>query len=125
MIPHQTKLQFLESLKDDWDGYGSKAISPAALLKVRQLLDTHPTTTPFIAPTHDGELMLDWSSDHRELEIETTPDGWSVSGYLKSRAGRDNQFVGEERKIEGLAPYMDWFSRTSVLGLGRGAVEIT
>lgn len=79
------RLNELIELKQGWDGDDAKPLSPRVLGKALAFLATLKKmraqfVLPFIAPTFSGQLLLDWTSQSRTLEIETTPNGWSIVG---------------------------------------------
>jgi hypothetical protein len=69
------KAKELLSLEQGWDGESAKPVRVEALAKALMLLRllklAHQSfTLPFVAPTFDGFLLLDWSSPRRTLEVQ-------------------------------------------------------
>ena len=80
-------LQF-QSLRDNWDSYGSRPPSFDVILAASRLilnitLDDPPK--PRIVPVPGGGIQFEWEKGRRELEIEVRPDG-SIE-YLKIEGG--------------------------------------
>lgn len=77
-------LMQLSQLTEDWDSYGSPALSPELLKNAVVFLDSiefENIPSPFVAPVPGGGIQLEWLNEDRELEVEFT--GQSVIGYLK------------------------------------------
>lgn len=74
----------LAQLTENWDSYGSPALSPELLKNARDFLDSiefENIPSPFIAPVPGGGVQFEWLNEYRELEIEFTVQ--STIGYLK------------------------------------------
>jgi len=68
----------LSKLPPGWDSYGSEPVSGEAstqALRVLSLLSGQRSTTPHIGPVAGGGLQMEWTNDHRALELEVRPDG--------------------------------------------------
>lgn len=96
------RLQYLAALQSDWDGEGASQVNRAIIDKVKNLLlnayiagdGTLPS--PFIGPTHDGMIVVEWTTDSgNELILDVPPDGASP-GFLLV----EPQASGEEQEIE-------------------------
>jgi hypothetical protein len=71
-------LSRLARLGDNWDGYGSPPLRPAALATAHQLvrtLEQLPLPVPHVCPVSGGGINLTWQQATRELGIEILPDG--------------------------------------------------
>lgn len=84
-------MDYLAGLEPDWDGYGARRISPAAINKCVRLLKAiapdfySRAGQPFIAPMADGGLELEWESVHDgELMLVVPADGTTVRFLLTS-----------------------------------------
>lgn len=67
------RLKHLSKLKDNWDSYGAKAVSPIAVKSAEQVLDRLS-----IFPRVDGGIILDFSydgEDEGDLVLEISPEG--------------------------------------------------
>jgi hypothetical protein len=71
---HQRIAQ-LSQLEEDWDSYGARPMTPAAIAKAHELVDKRPHLLQTIYPIPDGGFMLVWSFFPSEVEVEITPDG--------------------------------------------------
>lgn len=85
------RMDYLADLEPDWDGYGARRISPAAINKCVRLLKAiapdfySRAGQPFIAPMADGGIELEWESVHdRELMLVVPSDGTTVRFLLTS-----------------------------------------
>lgn len=75
----ENRLNYLGSLKNNWDGRGAVPVSPSSLYDaIRFLVLTmrEDTPAPWIGPLNSGGLQLVWTGD--DLEIEAIFD--SASG---------------------------------------------
>jgi hypothetical protein len=60
----------LERLKENWDSYGGKPITKAALNKAENILNSIT-----VSPLPDGGLAIDYEVSGICLTIEIKPDG--------------------------------------------------
>ena len=68
----------LLALPDNWDGYGSPAITPAARDTTRHLVRhvaAFRVPVPKLVATPCGGLQWEWRLSGRELELEVRPSG--------------------------------------------------
>lgn len=68
----------LAALPNNWDGFGSPPIQPAALQTAHWLVGTLERLAlpaPQIFPVTGSGISFTWRLDTRELEIEILPDG--------------------------------------------------
>ena len=82
-------LKQLEQLKEDWDSYGSPALSPELLKNAEDFLDNielENVPSPFVAPVHGGGVQFEWTNSDKELEVEFIDQ--SVIGYVKLINGK-------------------------------------
>ena len=65
------------SLGDDWDGYGAQATHESAVKRAVAVLDAvcPEGPEPWVVPTSDGGVQLEWASSGLEIEIEILPTG--------------------------------------------------
>jgi hypothetical protein len=110
-----SRLKELSSLEDGWDGESAKAVRSDVLLSTVTLLwrlqkASSGFRLPFIAPTHDGYLLLDWTSPDRTLEAEAGPSGWSLVGTVTT-SGRPNEYFSASAGSDwdGVHAYYLWF----------------
>jgi len=74
------RLDELARLPNNWDSYGAKTITGAAIDEARRLirLCEEPCQPPAIVPTNGGGVQLEWVHPHglgSDVEIEIGPDG--------------------------------------------------
>ena len=97
----------LMALRDDWNGYGERAVHDGAVKRAMSVLrevgvDGPP---PDVVPTAEGGVQLEWAGAGWEIEVEVPPVGpaavWIAdpSGQETEHvAGARNQVWGELRK---------------------------
>jgi hypothetical protein len=82
----RTLVNELETLGDNWDGYGASPITPQTCTNARGLIDMieaspHKVPIPEIAPTPSGTISFEWETDEVVLYLEV--GNTRVSGYIK------------------------------------------
>jgi hypothetical protein len=69
----------VECLRDDWDGYGAKALNLASFDRALRFLYCLPTTTrtPEVAVEPDGEIAFEWANNNnsRLLSVSVAANG--------------------------------------------------
>ena len=75
--PTLSQLAKFLSLGDDWDGYGAKATHEGAVKRAVAVLNTvcPAGPEPWVVPTSDGGVQIEWASNGLEIEIEVSPTG--------------------------------------------------
>src|SRR4051794_15646504 len=76
-----SRLTTLASLDPDWDSYGARSLSPAAVRVAQSILDqtlASPLPLPKVFPVPDGGVQLEWSAGPIELELEIEPTGEAI-----------------------------------------------
>ncbi len=106
----------LSDLENNWDGEAAKPVKAPVLGDAVEFLrrltqQTNSLREPFLAPTFDGFIQIEWHDKKRSLEIEAVSMGWSAVGSL---TGKDNQrlyFEGEcdRSDFEQLVKFYEWF----------------
>lgn len=111
----------LLSLKDGWDGKGSKAINPAVIADavdlIRRLSSRTDYKEPFIAPTFEGFVQIEWSSRNRLLDYEADENGWSIAG-TDIEPGNRRDYYNEEcgrKDFDALEKFYAWFAGVEML----------
>lgn len=112
----------LSQLDESWDGEGAKAIKSYVLADViealrRFTLQPVPFREPFLAPTFDGFVQLEWHDKKRLLDIEVTDQGWSLVGTMVGNDGSRHYFTAEcERSdFQQLEKFYEWFAGSELL----------
>ena len=106
----------LSGLKPNWDGERAKVIKPHVLADVIETLKRFAQGTdcfrePFLAPTFDGFVQMEWHDKKRSLEIEAVNQGWSCAGAMIGNDGNRHYFTAEcERSdFQRLEKFYEWF----------------
>ena len=75
--PTLSQLAKFLSLGDDWDGYGAKATHESAVKRAVAVLNAvcPAGPEPWVVPTSDGGMQIEWASNGLEIEIEVLPAG--------------------------------------------------
>jgi hypothetical protein len=109
------RLRDLMSLPEGWDGEDSKPLRVDVLVEavmlLRRLQEAHPRfVLPFIAPTFDGFVLLDWATAERTLELQVETSGWSIVGTLTPGNGEKEYFSASVAPDgAGVLGYYKWF----------------
>jgi hypothetical protein len=105
------------ALEDGWDGENAVRPRPEALasaLGAILALDAAlpEFEEPFVAPTIDGLIQLEWHTDRRALEFEATDEGWSVVGTETAPRGERvyHQTDASRLDIDKLLAAFRWFA---------------
>lgn len=72
------KVLGFRGLSQNWDSYGSPAITQAAVTTAISLLGMIPFVslpTPRVLPVSGGGIQFEWAKGQRELEVEVRPTG--------------------------------------------------
>ncbi|MEO8428727.1 MAG: hypothetical protein ABI651_16635, partial [Verrucomicrobiota bacterium] len=110
-----SKVRELLDLEVGWDGEDAKPVGLEVLTRtvmlLRRVKQAHSDfVLPFIAPTFEGSVLLDWTSPQRSLEVQARPSGWSATGTLTTADGRKQYFSGQwDLTGFGAFKYYDWF----------------
>src|SRR5208282_331401 len=90
----------LSDLRPNWDGEVAKSVKAPVLGDAVEFLRrlaqrTSAFREPFIVPTFDGFVQIEWHDKKRSLEIEAVVQGWSVIGSLTGKDGNRLYFDAE------------------------------
>lgn len=84
----QAVLQELAKLKDDWDGYGARPVTPDSCAHAQKFLAISPEgmTAPEITPSSNGTITFEWATGDGDalLEIGRT----RYSGHIQPKHGQ-------------------------------------
>jgi len=109
------KARELLSLDAGWDGEDAKPVRAEALARVIMVLGILKRARagfvpPFIAPTFEGSVLLDWVGPSRTLELEPKGTGWSVVGTVTSRSSKKEYLSAYcDQDETRLLRYYEWF----------------
>ena len=77
------RLDELCELEENWNSYGSKSLDTSRIWLARTMLVTlvemHRCPVPYLYPTNDGGLRVEWTRGPKELSLEldlTTFEGY-------------------------------------------------
>jgi hypothetical protein len=110
------RIKELSELPDGWDGDRAKPMKTVVLSDVvmvlKWLAEQPSYNEPFLVPTFDGLVQMEWHGEKRLLEIEAVEEGWAVGG---TEIGTDRQrtyFDADcgRQDFEKLRTFYDWFS---------------
>jgi hypothetical protein len=109
------KIVELAALPEDWDGYGSRPIQPAAIRVAAELLgmlSEFDLPSPQIFPVSGGGIQLEWQNAKCELELEILPDG-SLEFLIADQAGemREGRLLPLPHSNEQVYRLVYWFKR--------------
>jgi hypothetical protein len=106
----------LSSLKPNWDDEGAIAVKSFVLADVVEALKRFAQRTsdfrePFLAPTFDGFVQMEWHDKKRCLEIEAVEQGWTAVGTMIGNDGKRHYFSieCERSNFERLEKFYEWF----------------
>lgn len=104
----------LLSLKAGWDGPSSAAISTHSVALAERILEVALSSSanpkmPFVVPSPDGGIQLEWHRTDIELEISISPDG-ALSALVELT--RDELEV-EKSGVEALDLFLRWAPRAA------------
>ena len=106
----------LSDLEQNWDGEAAKPVKAPVLGDTVEFLrrlfqQTSILREPFLVPTFDGLIQIEWHDKKRSLEIEAVSMGWSVVGSLTNKDNHRLYFEAEcERSdFEQLTKFYEWF----------------
>jgi len=112
----------LSDLQHNWDGENAKTVRAPVLGDVVEFLrrlarHTGILREPFLAPTFDGFVQIEWHDKKRSLEIEAVNQGWLVVGGLNGQDNKRLYFEAEcERSdFDRLEKFYEWFVGNELL----------
>ncbi len=105
----------LANLKANWDGEGARPVKPHVLADAvetlkRLSLQTSVFREPFLAPTFDGFVQIEWHEEQRRLDLEAVEKGWSAVGTMVGSEDQRHYYTAEfERNdIAQLVKFYQW-----------------
>lgn len=72
-----SEINGLAELTRGWDSYNGEPLAPKAAIFALELLTTHDFSgpAPWVSPSPDGALHMEWRSGPRILQVEVNGDG--------------------------------------------------
>lgn len=88
-----TTFEEISALKENWNGYGAKPISPAIIARAKEFYKESGIKPDFMAPTARGTIQFECSDNANYVEIEIYSrsfdlyivdkhDNWSYEGHF-------------------------------------------
>jgi hypothetical protein len=115
-------IQKLSDLPQNWDGEGASAVKVHVLADIVEVLKRFSQRSgnlgdPFLAPTFEGFIQIEWHRPKRSLEIEAVRQGWSVVGTMHLADGGHYYLVGEcgRSDFAKLGEFYEWFLGTELI----------
>lgn len=93
------KLDRYLTLPANWDSYGADPISGRVVADVREFVAKLPAgvPAPFVAPTNDGGVQLEWNRSHLKyglyLEFEFVPHRTGFVEYMITDSFSDDGYT--------------------------------
>jgi len=111
------RLVELMTLQIGWDGEKAKSPKPEVLARMVGFLmflkrETAVFLEPFLTPTVEGYAQLEWHDAQRDLDIEATAQGWSITGS-EVRAGQSRVYFEADacsREAYKIVEAYSWFA---------------
>ena len=111
------KINELLTLEPNWDGENAKPVNPQVVADVVETLkrlcqQTDKFREPFLAPTFDGFVQMEWREKTRSLDIEAVNKGWSAVGTEIGPDGRRHYHTAEfaRNDFARLTKFYQWLS---------------
>jgi hypothetical protein len=94
------RINELLALEPNWDGENAKPVKPHVIADVAETLKrlsqhTDEFREPFLAPTFDGSVQMEWHENNRSLDIEAVDKGWSAVGTEIGPEGKRHYHTAE------------------------------
>lgn len=109
------RIKELSKLERHWDGRNAQPIKMDALADATQVLirlaQRADYREPYLAPTFDGFVQIEWHDHKRSFEIEAVTQGWSLVGTLTGTEGKRHYFVADcgRADFNELEEFYSWF----------------
>lgn len=110
------RMEMLANLEPNWDDEGAAPVKSFVLADAVEVLkrlaqQTDGFQEPFIAPTFDGYVQMEWHGQKRSLELAADSHGWTIVGTLIKGDGKRDYFTGEcaRSDFEQLGLFYKWF----------------
>lgn len=93
-----SRIRRLLALRDNWNGYGERAIHEGALKRAVNVLNVIGTDGPCpdIVPTSEGGVQLEWAGADYEIEVEIPPVGLA-SVLVVDASGEESEYLAGAR----------------------------
>ncbi len=96
----RTKIKEITKLKLNWDNEGARPVKPYVLADAVETLNRLRTTAgilcePYLVPTFDGYVQMEWHGANRSLDIEAVEKGWHVTATETGTDGYRRYYTAE------------------------------
>ena len=109
------KISELVALELNWDGEHARPVNPKVLADVIESLkllsqQEDGFREPFLAPTFDGFVQMEWREKNRSLDIEAVAVGWSAVGTEIGPNGQRQYHTSEFKRNDSaqLIKFYQW-----------------
>jgi hypothetical protein len=96
--------EWLEALKDNWDGYGARALRRdfvgLVFDELKVALDGSNCLPPDVIPGADGSLQAEWHLSRIEVLYRLAPDGFKFLSVARTGASNDIEVFGPDALVE-------------------------
>jgi len=109
------RIKELSELEKHWDGRNAQPIKMDALADATEVLirlaQRSDYREPFLVPTFDGFVQIEWHDQKRSFEIEAVSQGWSLVGTSIGSEGTRQYFVADcgRADFDELEEFYSWF----------------
>jgi hypothetical protein len=110
------RIRQLSDLQENWDGEGAQSIKPYILADAIEVLNrliqqSNDFREPFLAPTFEGFVQIEWHSKTRVLELEAESQGWAVVGTEIGANDERHYSIADCKRGDfgALKMFYDWF----------------
>ena len=96
-----TRLRTLQELGENWNGYGEKAVHRNAVKRALNVLEAIGTEgpAPWVVPTFEGGLQLEWTGNEYEIEVDIPPEGSASVLIVDPNNTETEHSVGSQSEI--------------------------
>ena len=79
-----TTFEEIAALKENWNGYGAKPISPAVILRAREFYEKSGINLDFMSPTARDTIQFECQVNVNYLEVEIYPRSFHLYLVVKN-----------------------------------------
>ena len=96
-----TRFRTLLELGENWNGYGEKAVHGNAVKRALNVLEAIGTEGPgpWVVPTFEGGLQLEWIGNKYEIEVDIPPEGSASVLIVDPNNTETEHSVGSQSEI--------------------------
>lgn len=79
----------LLKLEPNWNGEGARPIDPANLAKAERLMKTIKESQPYVVPTAEGGVYLEWHTKEFDIGIGVPADDDGNMAYIIDQTNKN------------------------------------